>query len=129
MDSDKFKKSILIIEDDEEMSKVLIDKFINSGYAVSHSKNGEEGLKLAFEDHPEIILLDIIMPVMDGISMLKKLREDRWGVNVPVVILTNISETEKLAEALEIGIVEYIIKSETALEEVVAKVERIIGAA
>lgn len=121
------QKVILIVEDDESMIEALIEKFSVSGFDVISAKNGSEGLKLALSKHPDVILLDIVMPKMDGLSMLKKLKEDRWGAFAPVVILTNLSDNQKLAEALEIGIVEYMIKAEVKLSDIVSKVKRVLG--
>lgn len=127
MEKNSNHKVILIVEDDESMVEALAEKFSVSGFEVLTSKNGEEGLALAISKHPDIILLDIIMPKLDGLSMLKKLKKDEWGAFAPVVILTNLSDNQKLAEALEIGVVEYIIKAEVKLSDIVLKVKRILG--
>ena len=127
MNEKKQPKTILVVEDDESMVEALVEKFKSSGFNVFSAKNGEEGLKLALSDHPDIILLDIVMPKMDGLSMLRKLKEDKWGAFAPVVILTNLSDNQKLAEALEIGVVEYIIKAEVKLSDIVLRVKRVLG--
>jgi DNA-binding response OmpR family regulator len=120
-------KTILIVEDDESMVEALAEKFNSSGFQVITAKNGEEGLALALSKHPDIILLDIVMPKLDGLSMLKKLKEDAWGAFAPVVILTNLSDNQKLAEALEIGVVEYMIKAEVKLSDIVLRIKRVLG--
>lgn len=127
MQDKKRKKIILIVEDDESMLEALTDKFESSGFDIISAKNGEEGLILAFEKHPDLILLDIVMPKLDGLSMLKKLKQDQWGAYAPVMILTNLSDSQKLAEALEIGVVEYVIKAEVKLSDIIYKVKRILG--
>jgi two-component system, OmpR family, alkaline phosphatase synthesis response regulator PhoP len=127
MDENKKIKTILVVEDDENMTGALVDKFTAAGFTMLSAKNGEEGLFIALEKHPDLILLDIVMPKIDGLAMLRKLREDRWGMHAPVVILTNLSDNAKLAEALEIGVVEYIIKAEVKLSEIVNKVKRVLG--
>jgi len=127
MNEKKQPKTILVVEDDESMVEALVEKFKSSGFNVFSAKNGEEGLKLALSNHPDIILLDIVMPKMDGLSMLRKLKEDKWGAFAPVVILTNLSDNQKLAEALEIGVVEYIIKAEVRLSDIVLSVKRVLG--
>lgn len=121
------KKKILIIEDDVDLREILVEKLKLSGLEISEASNGEEGIKKAFEIHPDLIVLDIVMPKIDGISVLRKIREDGWGAQVSVVILTNINENEKLAEALEIGIDEYLIKAEWKLETVIEKIKNITG--
>lgn len=127
MNDKNSKKTVLIIEDDESMVEALIDKFDSSGFKVLSAGDGKEGLELALSKHPDIILLDILMPKMDGLSMLKKLKEDKWGFLAPVVILTNLADSQKMSEALEIGVVDYIIKAETKLSDIVLKVRRILG--
>ncbi|MBT6034062.1 MAG: response regulator, partial [Candidatus Jacksonbacteria bacterium] len=94
-------QKILIVEDDQSLYKALTERFEREGYSVLGAKNGEEGLSIALEEKPVLILLDIIMPKKDGISMLADLRKDEWGKNVPVIMLSNLSDTEKMAEAAE----------------------------
>ena len=72
-------KKILIVDDEPALLTALVDKFTRAGYTVGIAENGKEGLKLALKNRPDLILLDIIMPVMDGITMLYKLRKDSWG--------------------------------------------------
>jgi DNA-binding response OmpR family regulator len=120
-------KTILIVEDDESMIIALADKLNSSGFQVITARDGKEGLSLALSSHPDIILLDIVMPKLDGLSMLKELKKDKWGMLAPVIILTNLGDSQKLAEALEIGVVEYMIKAEVKLSDIVLKVKRIMG--
>lgn len=117
------KKTILVVEDEEPVLTALVDKFSREGFLLSQAKDGEEGLALALKNHPDLILLDILMPKMDGIALLKKLREDKWGKNVPVFLLTNLSELEKISEAVKIGISGYLVKSDWKLEDIVKKVK------
>lgn len=77
--------------------------------------------------HPDLILLDIVMPKMDGMTMLAQLREDEWGKTARVITLTNLSDTEKVAEAIEHGSYEYLVKSDWKIEDVVAKVREKLG--
>lgn len=118
------KKILLveIVEDEESLLNVLSEKFNSEGFRVLKAKNGEEGLKMALADHPDLILLDLLMPVMNGITMLKQLRLDPWGKNAKVIILTNLSDRAKVAEAGELESHEYLIKSDWKLDDVVAKV-------
>lgn len=118
---------ILITEDEEPMLKALVDTFKSAKFDVFGAKDGEKGLEIAFKEHPDVILIDILMPKVDGMAMLKKLREDDWGKNVPVIILTNLSDVDKIAEAVEDGICSYLIKTEWSLEDIVKKVKKTIN--
>ena len=121
------KKKVLIVEiveDEATLSNALSDKFSHEHFEVLKAKNGEEGLSIALRERPDIILLDIIMPVMDGITMLHKLREDEWGKKAHVVVLTNVSDMSGIARAIENGAFEYYVKSDTQIEDIVASVKR-----
>ena len=120
-------KKILIVEDEQDLRQTLVDKLTREGFDVLEAKNGEEGLKAALKEHPDLILLDIIMPVMDGMTMMKKIREDEWGRGVPVIMLTNLSDIERVSEAVESGIYEYLVKSDWKIEDVVKKVKKKLG--
>ena len=116
-------KKILIVEDDISSLEILVDKFTREAFNVLQAKNGIEGLEVALKEHPDLILLDIIMPKMDGISMIKELQEDEWGKDVPIIILTNLSDGEKVAEAIERGVQDFLVKSDWNLNDVVKKVK------
>jgi CheY-like chemotaxis protein len=121
------QKKILIVDDEEDMREILSDKFLTCGFSVVLAKDGEEGLRMALESHPLVILLDIAMPKMDGLQMLEKLRHDEWGNNVPVVLLTNISDMQKIDEAQKLGIQEYMLKAEWKMAQIVDRVKEIIN--
>jgi len=118
---------ILVIEDEKALSDMLGKKLITSGFDVELAENGAEGLEKALELHPDLILLDIVMPVMDGLTMLAKLRADTWGKAVPVIILTNLSDTDKIRDATEGGVSEYLIKSNYSLSDLVSMVNKKLG--
>ena len=117
------KKNILIVEDETPLRMALRDKLVREGFSVLEAKNGQEGLAVAVHVHPDLILLDIVMPVMDGMTMLKELRADHWGQNAKVIVLTNLSDNDKLADAMEQGSYDYLVKSNWTIESVVAKVK------
>jgi len=119
------KKTILIIEDELPMLKALSDKFTLEGFEILEAKDGAEGLKVATSQKPDLIILDIFMPVMDGKVMFEKLRGDVWGKTVPVIILTNLNPDDKTLDALmKNGPSYYFIKSKWKLEELVSKVKK-----
>lgn len=109
------------------MRNALRDKFMREGFIVHETKNGAEGLEVARHEHPDVILLDLVMPVMDGIAMLKKLRADPWGMDAKVIILTNLNDNAKLAEALAQGSHHYLVKANWKIEDVVGKVKEVLG--
>ncbi len=118
------KKTVLIVEDEKSLNNILSDTMANTGFHVHAAQNGEEGLSVALKIHPEIILLDVIMPVMDGITMLRKLREDEWGKNAKVILLTNLSDSKKVAEIAEENSIEYLVKSNWKMKDIVEKVKK-----
>ena len=99
---DKINKKIvlLIVEDEKILSDTLEEKLVSEGFEVLKAIDGEEGLKLALDSHPNLILLDLLMPKVDGITMLKKLRKDTWGERANVIILTNVESSDKISESL-----------------------------
>jgi DNA-binding response OmpR family regulator len=105
------KKKILIIEDEKPLARALELKLTHEGFEVKSAFNGEEGLEVALHEHPDLIMLDIIMPVMDGITMLKKLREaNEWGKTVPVIFLTNLgADDEKIMKAIADNVPAYYL--------------------
>ena len=118
---------ILIIEDEPSLRGALVDKLSREGFCCLEAKNGLEGLDAALKEHPDLILLDIIMPVMDGMTMLEELRKNPWGKNVPVILLTNLSEVEKVAQSLHHGVYDYLVKSDWKLEDIAKKIKTKLG--
>lgn len=122
------KKHILVVEDELPLRQVLADKLIDDGFDVAQATNGEEGLAYALAHHPDLILLDLVMPKMDGLTMLELLRKDeKYGVTARVILLTNINDREKVAQASEVGSYDYLIKSDWDLSAVVSKVRARLG--
>ena len=114
------QKTILIIEDELPQLKSLADEFTDEGFRVLQAQNGEAGLAMALREHPDIILLDMVMPVMDGLAMLKKLREsNKWGQFVSVIVLTNVSADQAAIKAFENLAYDFLIKNDHSMKEVV----------
>ena len=116
-------KTILIIEDEVVLADALKDKLTREGYNILKAKNGEEGLAAALARHPDMILLDILMPKMDGLTVLKKLREDNWGKSVQVIIFTNFTEIEKISEALSNKVTDYLVKANWDIDAIAQKIK------
>jgi len=120
-------QKILIIDDEKDLSEALSEALKSEGYEVSQAGNGKEGLSMALSEHPDLILLDILMPEMDGHDLLKKLREDEWGKTAKVVVMTVLDTMDSVAEVLEEGVVDYVVKSEVSLVNTIEKVKEILG--
>lgn len=105
------------------MLEALSNKFSREGFEVLKAKDGGEGLTVAIKERPDIIILDIIMPKVDGMTMLKKLREDKWGSGAKVIILTNLSDGKSAFEAMKAGVYDFLIKTNWSIDDVVKKVK------
>ncbi len=116
--------SVLVVDDEKSTLLVVSAAIRDAGFTVYEATDGQEGLALALARHPDMILLDIQMPVMDGISMLEELRKDLWGKDAFVMLLTHVSGTDKVAQALELGAFDYLDKSNWDLPAIVAQIKK-----
>lgn len=115
-------KKILVIDDDPFFAKSLTESF-GSKYEIVTAEDGEDGLKKAVSEKPDVILLDIMMPKMNGLEMLKKLNEENGKAKIPVFITSNMSSMKKISEGLELGICGYIVKSDETMQTIVDTVD------
>ncbi len=122
------QKTILIVEDEKSLRDAIVDILNRQNFLPLEAKNGKEGVEIALAKHPDLILLDLIMPEMDGMTAFKKIREDAWGANVPVIILTNLSATkEQLVEDMVTNKpMYYLVKSDWKIHDVIDKIEEIL---
>ena len=118
---------ILIVEDDSLMSRMYQKIFTFEGYEVVLATNGEEGLEKVRAEKPTIVLLDVMMPKMNGIQVLEKLKLDPNTKQIPVVMLTNLAGAQDAEVALSKGAVKYIVKSEYEPKQVVGLVKEILA--
>lgn len=128
MDDPKPVKRILIIDDDDLLRKALAQEFMLSGFKVLEAANGRDGLAMALREKPDVILLDQVMPVMNGLDMLRELRTSEWGAQVPVIIGTNMTTPDTINEAIDAGANDYFIKSEVTVPDIIARVKERVGA-
>ncbi|MCA9357154.1 response regulator [Candidatus Nomurabacteria bacterium] len=119
-------KRILIIEDEPDIREAMAEAITQAGYEALTAENGQVGLEMALAERPDIILLDIIMPIMDGHQMLAKLRIHPWGKSVKVIMLTSMDDVKNIGMAHEGSITDYIIKAHSSLDEIVSKVKMAI---
>jgi len=119
---------ILIVEDDPLISRMYQRVFNFEGFDVEMARNGEEGLKKLKKERPTIMLLDIMMPKMTGIDVLREMKADKNTKGLPVVVLTNLSGMKDAETAIELGAVKFIVKSDNRPTEVVAQIREILDA-
>lgn len=120
-------QTILVVEDELPLLKALTETLTRAGFTVLEAHDGAEGLEVALREHPHLVLLDLVMPVMDGMTMLRTLRKDPWGKDVPVIILTNLSDAAEASEALQHRAFDFLVKSDWKLADVVRKVRERLG--
>lgn len=120
---------IAIIEDDAVISQMYRMKFEADGFEVQLASDGEKGVALVKSFQPDIILLDLQMPRLDGTGALRKIREADWGKDTPVIILTNLGKEEAPKEIKELGIHSYIVKAELTPRQVVSRIKEALGIA
>jgi len=116
-------KKILLIEDDNDQIMLYQAKFELSGYEFLAAENGAKGLELAEKKQPDIILIDLLMSGMDGITVLEKLKQNPKTKNIPAIIVTNLDKHELAKKALALGALDFIVKSRVPLREMMARIE------
>lgn len=117
------KRRVLIADDDNDLRSMTKEFLEGENFEVIEAINGEDAFRLALEEKPDLILTDVIMPKMDGIALMQKLREDEWGKNVPVIALSNVDTPEGIAKAMDSNVTTYLVKNNWKLEEIVEKVK------
>jgi len=120
-------QKILIAEDELTIRKPLAIQLKEEGYDVIEAEDGEKALEAALKEHPDLVLLDIVMPHMDGLEVLKALREDVWGKTARVIIFSNLNDMDKVATAAEYGVKEYLAKSDLRLDDIVSKIKAMLS--
>lgn len=117
---------ILIIEDEEILAEMYRDKFLEAGFDVFSAFNSKDGLMLAKKEKPDLIVLDIILPRENGISFLKKLREEKDIFSIPVVVLSNYDDPQTKKEAKQLKAKNYLIKTDFTPDQLVRKIKKYI---
>jgi CheY-like chemotaxis protein len=123
------KKRIMIVEDDSFVMDIYETKLSQSGFNVILAVNGLEAMKKLEKEKelPDLILLDIIMPYMDGLEVLKKIKDNNKFKNIPVILLTNLSQKEEIEQGLKLGANDYLIKSHFTPSEVLEKINNYLN--
>jgi len=115
----KEQKKVLIVEDEKSLLDIMREEFKEAGFLVATAMDGQEGLAAAKKESPDLILLDIAMPKMDGLTMAKELAAA--GKDIPIIFLTNLDDLDHVSNAIGLGSFDYLIKSNWKLEDVVKR--------
>lgn len=124
---DQDTQKILVVEDDRALRTILADRLRTENYEVFEAADGEEGLEMAKNQKPDLVMLDIIMPKVDGMEMLRQLRQDPWGKEANVMMLTNLSTEDQKNTANELGAQDYLVKADLDIEGIVSNVKNRIA--
>lgn len=117
-------KKILVVDDEDSVREIYRHEFLNNGYSVVVAADGEEGLLKAGEETPDIVLLDIMLPKMSGIEVLRALKENELTKKIPVLLLTNLGEETIIKEGFELGADGYLLKVSYTPGQVVDEVKK-----
>lgn len=118
---------ILVVEDDRFLRELMVQKLSREGYDVEEAVDGEEGAKKAREAGADIILLDLILPGIDGFEVLRRIKGGEDPVRSPVVILSNLGQKEDIEKGLKLGAVDYLIKAHFTPGEIIEKVQKVLS--
>lgn len=121
----KAVKNILLVEDSEPLRAVLKEKLTSEGFNVLEASGGEEGLKIATTDHPDLIISDLVMYPVDGRMMIEKIRQDAWGKTANIAALTNQNDMEEEDRLKPYHLVAYWQKADSSLDEIVTKIKEL----
>ena len=122
------QKTILVVEDVQDLNEAMSMFLKSKGYNVLSAFNGEEGVKMALENQPDLILMDYLMPVMTGTDAIAEIRNDiGWGEASKIVMMTNMNEISTINDAIKAGVNDYLLKSDSPLEDVLKIVESHLG--
>jgi DNA-binding response OmpR family regulator len=120
------EKIILVVEDDKFLRELMTQKLVKEGFNISEAVDGEEGLKKMKEEKPGLVLLDLILPGIDGFGVLAKMKEDPEIADTPVIILSNLGQREDVEKGLKLGATDYLIKAHFTPGEIIEKIKNII---
>lgn len=119
-------KNILVIEDDKFLRELIIQKLIREGYETSEAVDGEEGIKKIKQEKPDLILLDLILPGIDGFEVLSRAKEDSSLAQIPIIILSNLGQKSEVERGLKLGANAYLIKAHFTPGEIIEKIKDIL---
>ena len=121
----KINIKILIVEDDLPLQSALQEAFTNEGFLVLAAGDGQEGLEITKREKPDLVLVDILLPKMDGITMAREIK--KLGLGTLMIFLTNVSDVEHIADASEAAYADYLVKSNWSIKDIIGKVKGKLG--
>lgn len=120
-------KKILIIEDDKFLRELIAQKLLKDNYDIAEAVDGEAGMKSVKEEKPDLILLDLILPGIDGFEVLARVKADPMLSQIPVIILSNLGQKDDIERGLKMGAVDYLIKAHFTPAEIISKIKGVLG--
>jgi len=120
-------KKIVLIEDDEILSKVIYEDLQEAGYKVYRAFDGDEGLKMVKSEKPDMIILDLVLPKKDGFEVLKEIKKDNETKDIPVIIVSNLGQDVEIKRGMDLGAIDYLIKSSFSMETVINKIKKYLA--
>lgn len=120
----KKKKTILVIEDSDEVRRGYCDILIHEGYSVLEAQNGREALNIMRSQHPNLVLLDLLLPEMSGFDVLKKVKADSLIKDIPVIVVSALNGESHIRKILESGAADYIVKLSRSPKEIISKIRK-----
>ena len=121
------KAKIALIEDDIAIVQMYSMKFEAEGFEVAYASDGQQGLEVIKEFKPDLVLLDLMMPVMGGAEMLKEMRQQDWGKDIKVIVLTNMGESEAPEGLKDLNVESFIVKADLTPKQVAEQVLDVLG--
>ena len=118
---------ILVVEDDKYLNSAYRVKLAKSGHEVQIATDGDEALRILNSFHPDVVLLDLVMPKRDGFSVLEEMKKNPALATIPVIIASNLGQKEDIGRGMKLGAIDYIIKSDTPIEDIIAKIQKVIS--
>jgi DNA-binding response OmpR family regulator len=119
-------KKILIVEDDKFLRELISMKLQKEGYTIIEAVDGEEGEKKIKEEKPDLVLLDLILPGIDGFEVLSRIKEDPTVSSIPVIILSNLGQKEEIEKGLKLGAIDFLVKAHFTPGEIIEKIKNIL---
>ena len=121
------KKTILIVEDDKFLRELMNQKLLREGFNTEEAVDGEQGIQKIKEVKPDLVLLDLILPGIDGFEVLSKIKEEPSLSSIPVIVLSNLGQKDDIEKGLQLGAKDYLIKAHFTPGEVIEKIKNILG--